>query len=93
MSRQSIEGPRHSSRYGPSGRRAGNAPSLSNRGHPALFVADVASTAACFISVFMTGAERLETTNLNFVAGQTVPNLMVAKLGANGNVDLNGHFV
>jgi hypothetical protein len=71
-----------------------------------LHVTAVAPTAASFISVFPTGVERRETANLNFVAGQTVPNLVVAKLGANGNgdlfnaagavdivVDLNGYFV
>jgi uncharacterized protein (DUF1501 family) len=69
-------------------------------------VTAVAPTAASFISVFPTGVERPETANLNFVAGQTVLNLVVAKLGANGNVDLfnaagavdivvdlNGYFV
>jgi uncharacterized protein (DUF1501 family) len=53
-----------------------------------LNVTAVAPTSASFISVYPTGVERPETANLNFVAGQTVQNLVVAKLGANGNVDL-----
>ena len=56
--------------------------------------------------MYPTGVDRPETANLNFVAGQTVQNLVVAKLGANGKVDLfnlagtvdivadlNGYFV
>lgn len=71
-----------------------------------LSVTAVAPTSASFISVYPTGVDRPETANLNFVAGQTVQNLVVAKLGANGKVDLfnlagtvdivadlNGYFV
>jgi hypothetical protein len=56
--------------------------------------------------VYLIGVGRPETANLNFVAGQTVPHLVGAKLGANGNIDLfnaagvadtvaelNGYFV
>jgi hypothetical protein len=53
-----------------------------------LNVTAVAPTSPSFISVYPTGVERPETANLNFVAGQTVQNMVVAKLGANGNVDL-----
>ena len=77
--------------------------SLFWHGH---FVSAVAPTSPSYISVYPTGVERPETANLNFVAGQTVQNLVVAKLGANGSVDLfnragsvdivadlNGYFV
>ena len=39
-------------------------------------------TAAGFLTVWPTGAEMPTASNLNFVAGQTVPNLVIAKLGS-----------
>ncbi|MEO6122080.1 MAG: DUF1501 domain-containing protein [Ilumatobacteraceae bacterium] len=45
-------------------------------------------TAAGFITAWPAGAPRPTASNLNFVAGQTVPNLVVAKLGAGGAVSL-----
>ena len=44
--------------------------------------------AAGFITVYPDGATRPLASNLNFVAGQTVPNLVVAPVGADGKVDL-----
>jgi hypothetical protein len=41
-----------------------------------------------FLTVFPGGTARPLASNLNFVAGQTVPNLVVAKLGADGTVSL-----
>ena len=46
------------------------------------------ATAPGFVTVYPTGAGRPTASNLNFVPGQTVPNLVVAKVGADGNVDL-----
>jgi hypothetical protein len=46
------------------------------------------ATAASFVTVYPSGAERPTASNLNFLPGQTVPNLVVAKVGADGNVDL-----
>jgi uncharacterized protein YkwD len=41
-----------------------------------------------YLSVYPTGEPKPLAANLNFVAGQTVPNLVVAKLGAGGKVSL-----
>ena len=45
-------------------------------------------TAAGHITVYPDGTSRPLAANLNFVAGQTVPNLVVAPVGADGKVDL-----
>ena len=45
-------------------------------------------SAGSFLTVSPTGETRPLASNLNYVAGQTVPNLVVAKLGAGGKVDL-----
>ena len=39
-----------------------------------------------FVTVYPCGVARPEASNLNFVAGQTVPNLVLAKLGTSGRV-------
>jgi hypothetical protein len=41
-----------------------------------------------FVTAWPTGEARPVASNLNFVPGQTVPNLVVVKLGANGRVSL-----
>jgi uncharacterized protein (DUF1501 family) len=41
-----------------------------------------------YLSVFPAGGARPNASNLNFVRGRTVPNLVISKLGANGAVDL-----
>ena len=46
-------------------------------------------TTAGHITVYPDGTGLPLAANLNFVAGQTIPNLVVAEVGANGNVDLN----
>ena len=45
-------------------------------------------TASSYITVFPHGAERPTAANLNMVVGQTVPNLVIAKVGDDGIVDL-----
>src|SRR5439155_1932349 len=45
-----------------------------------------------FVTVWPTGVAQPVVSNLNFVAGQTVPNLVVVKVGAGGQVDIyNNH--
>ena len=44
------------------------------------------SDAGSFLQVWPTGAARPNSSNLNFGAGQTVPNLVIVKLGAGGSV-------
>jgi parallel beta-helix repeat protein len=43
-------------------------------------------TATSFLTVWPTGLTRPVASNVNYTAGQTVPNLVVAKVGANGRV-------
>ena len=45
-------------------------------------------SAAGSLAVFASGAVRPLVSNVNFVAGQTVPNLVVAPVGANGRVTI-----
>ena len=70
-------------------------PVLGQGGVPASGVAAVvlnvtvaAPSGAGFLTVFPDGATRPTASNLNFVAGQTVPNLVVVPVGANGKVAL-----
>ena len=52
------------------------------------------TTASSWLRVSPTGALPPLTSNLNFTAGQTVPNLVVVRVGTGGQVDLtnlNGH--
>ena len=44
--------------------------------------------AAGFVTAFASGSSRPAASNLNFVAGQTVPNLVLAPVGADGRVAL-----
>lgn len=41
-----------------------------------------------FLTVYPAGTTRPLASNLNFVAGQTIPNLVIAKIGTNGKVTL-----
>ena len=43
---------------------------------------------AGFLTVFPAGAAQPTTSNLNFVPGQTVPNLVMSKLGTGGAVSI-----
>jgi hypothetical protein len=45
-------------------------------------------SAAGFVTVWAAGSARPFTSNLNFTPGETIPNLVVATLGANGTVAL-----
>jgi len=45
-------------------------------------------TSQSFLTVFPAGAARPLASNLNFLAGQTVPNLVMAKVGADGKVSV-----
>jgi len=53
-----------------------------------LNVTVTAPTSFGYVTVFGDGTTRPTASNLNFVAGQTVPNLVVAPVGVNGKVDL-----
>ena len=49
-------------------------------------VTAVAPTAGGYITVWPSGEARPESSNLNFVPGQTVPNLVITKVGIEGMV-------
>jgi GH25 family lysozyme M1 (1,4-beta-N-acetylmuramidase) len=44
-------------------------------------------TASSFVTVYADGQARPITSNLDFTAGQTIPNLVVVPVGANGKID------
>jgi hypothetical protein len=60
----------------------------SGVGAVAINVAVTNPTAASFLTVFPAGAPRPTAANLNFTAGQTVPNLVVVKVGNDGQISL-----
>ncbi len=45
-------------------------------------------TAPTFVTVFPTGIARPDSSNLNVASGETAPNLVVANVGANGQISL-----
>ncbi|NMM25399.1 MAG: hypothetical protein HHJ11_18335 [Phycicoccus sp.] len=53
-----------------------------------LNVTVTAPTSAGFVTVYGDGSVLPTASNLNFVKGQTVPNLVIAPVGTNGKVDL-----
>ncbi len=60
----------------------------SGVGAVALNVTATDPTTASFLTVWPTGAGRPTASNLNFVPGQTVPNMVIAKVGAGGQVSI-----
>ncbi|MCB0915658.1 MAG: hypothetical protein H6525_00940 [Actinobacteria bacterium] len=60
----------------------------SGVGAVAINVTAVAPTAGTFITVFPAGESRPTASNLNPAAGQTVPNMVIAKVGVDGSIDL-----
>lgn len=65
----------------------GNVPA-SGVGAVLLNVTATGPSAAGYITAWPTGATRPTASNLNFVAGQTIPNLVVAKIGSGGKISL-----
>jgi hypothetical protein len=53
-----------------------------------LNVTAVGPTASGYITAYADGTTRATVSNLDFVRGQTVPNLVTVKVGSNGKVDL-----
>jgi hypothetical protein len=45
-------------------------------------------TAGSYLTLFPDGAPLATTSDLNFLSGQTIPNLVVVRLGANGKLDI-----
>jgi hypothetical protein len=66
--------------------RGGLAPSSVNA--VVLNVTATASTGAGFMTVFPTGVPRPLSSNLNVVPGGTTPNMVIARVGAGGQVSI-----
>lgn len=58
----------------------------SGVGAVALNVTAVSPTASNFLTVYPSGTALPNASNLNFVAGQTIANMVIAKVGVDGNV-------
>ena len=50
------------------------------------------TTAASFLTLWPDGTTQPLASDLNWVAGDTLPNLIVVKLGANGSIDFYNGF-
>jgi hypothetical protein len=57
-------------------------------GAVALNITAVTPTAAGFLTVYPTGETRPNASNLNFGPGEVIPNLVIAKVGAGGQVSI-----
>ena len=57
-------------------------------GAVALNVTVTEPTAASFLTVWPTGATRPLASNVNFVAAQTAPNMVLVPVGANGQISI-----
>ena len=68
--------------------RGGGVPA-TGAGSVVLNVTAVSPANAGWLTVFPTGAPKPLASNLNFTAGQVVPNLVVAKLGTDGKISIN----
>lgn len=67
---------------------AGRAGVPADAGAVVLNVTVTGPTAGGYLTVWPTGTARPDTSSLNMVAGQTVPNAVVVKLGAGGRVSI-----
>jgi len=67
---------------------AGRGTVPANAGAVALNVTVVGSTASNFLTVFPSGGAVPTASNLNFSASQTIPNMVIVKLGSGGNISL-----
>jgi hypothetical protein len=73
----------------------GGVPAMASGTPPQAVVLNVTvarPSTASFLTVWPDGASTPTASDLNFVGGQAVPNLVVVKLSAGGNIDiLNGY--
>jgi hypothetical protein len=56
-----------------------------------LNVTAVSPTAAGYVTVYPDGQARPTASNLNFTAGETIPNLVIVPVGSDGKVDFYNH--
>ncbi len=64
----------------------------SGVGAVALNVTATGPTASSWLRVYPSGASLPNASNLNFVAGQTVPNMVIAPVGVDGTVQIRNEF-
>ncbi len=57
-------------------------------GAVAINVTAISPNAPSYLTVWPSGATQPNASNLNFSAGQTIPNMVIVKVGANGQIDL-----
>ena len=57
-------------------------------GAVALNVTATSGTASSYLTVWPTGVTRPNASNVNFAAGQTIPNMVIVPVGANGQVSI-----
>ena len=73
----------------------GGVPSMGSGTPPSAVVLNVTvqgASAASDLTVWPDGASLPVASDLNFVAGQTVPNLVIVKLSAGGKIDIRNDF-
>jgi hypothetical protein len=82
-------GPGSSAKYQLSGR--GGVPAMSSSSPPRAVVLNVTATnttAGSWFTVYPSDAARPLASDLNWAAGQTLPNLVIARLGADGAIEV-----
>ncbi len=73
----------------------GSVPAMGSTTPPSAVILNVTvqgATAASDLSVWPDGASVPVASDLNFVAGQTVPNLVIVKLSTSGKIDIRNDF-
>ena len=60
----------------------------SGVGAVVLNITAVAPTTGGFLTIHPTGTTRPNASNLNFTPGQTIPNLVIAKIGTGGQISI-----
>lgn len=63
----------------------------TNVGAVALNITATEPSAASHLTVWPSGTPRPTASNVNMVAGQTVPNMVIAAPGANGRISIDNH--
>ncbi len=64
----------------------------SGAGAVALNITATRASAPTFLTAFPTGTPRPDASNLNVLPGQTVPNMVISKIGADGTVSIYNQF-
>jgi hypothetical protein len=60
----------------------------ASNAHALYYLSTTGTTAAGYVTAWPTGSSRPNASNINFVAAQTIPNLVIAKVGSGGKISL-----